>query len=502
MAEEIQPFIFSCRGGLVLEKSSFEIPSGAATELRNFEPDIDGGYRRINGYAKWNSNIVPQTASSDEKVLMTAVFGSGIIAARGEKVFSATSGSSWTEIDTGRTSAGRYTFERYNFNGTNKIVFCDGANPASTWDGSSIVDLNGTGSPSAPEFVAIYKNHVFFADSTTNTLTFSTPYAETDFTTGGGTIKIDAKVVGLKVHRDNLYIFADTRIYKLTGSSSSDFAIAPVTRRIGCLSGFTIQEFAGDLIFLAPDGLRTIAATEKIDDTNIGTISTAIRPRFIEHTDASLFESVVIPNKTQYRLFFVESGIGQINTDGICCVLQLPEATQAASYEYSDLKGIKPSCTDYELTSSGYLIVHGGFDGYVYQQESGNNFDGTAIEATYRSPDLIIGDPGITKNFTHLLINYAPETTINASVYLRYDYEVAAAIRPDPYPLVVSTVVSQYGAVAYGTGVYGGASEPIYRQPVEGSGYAVAVRVIDSGTTTGPFTLRGFQLEYLPGARR
>ena len=57
-----------------------------ALELQNFEPDISGGYRRISGYTKWNSNIVPQTASSTEKVLDGGFDGnSKVIAARGTK---------------------------------------------------------------------------------------------------------------------------------------------------------------------------------------------------------------------------------------------------------------------------------------------------------------------------------------------------------------------------------------------------------------------------------
>ena len=60
-----------------------------ALELQNFEPDIRGGYRRISGYTKWNSNIVPQDAASTEKVLMSAYFNGKVIAARGTKIHEA-----------------------------------------------------------------------------------------------------------------------------------------------------------------------------------------------------------------------------------------------------------------------------------------------------------------------------------------------------------------------------------------------------------------------------
>ena len=501
---EIVPFVFSLSGGLVLNKSSFEINPGAAVELQNYEPSIRGGYRRINGYTKWNSTVVPYTGSANEKVLMSAIFGTTVIAARGEKVFTGGTSGAWTQIDTGRTNAKRYTFERFNFNGTDKIIFADGANHASTWDGTNLVDMNGasgTGAgtaPSAPQLITIFKDHIFYADSTTNTVTFSAPFSENDFTSGNGagTIKIDSTIVGMKVFREELYIFGATRIFKLTGSSSSNFAMQPVARSIGCVSGFTIQEFAGDLVYLGPDGLRTIAGTSRIGDVELGTISQAVRPLFAEQPDPELFESLVIPSKTQYRIFFCNDGRLDRETKGIVCVLK------GEGYEFSELRGIKPASTDTERLSGVETVIHGGYDGYIYQQEKGNSFDGAEIEGTFRSPDLTMGDAGVSKSFTHLLINYSPESAVNATIALKYDYSVDTAVNPAPYPLSVSSLVSVYGTQVYGAGIYGGASDPVLRQPIEGSGYAIAIRIVDDGTTSSPYTMRGFQLEFSQGTRR
>ena len=51
-----------CRGGLVTNLSPIQqginLP-GSARRLVNFEPSIDGGYRRINGYVKYDSNYIP-----------------------------------------------------------------------------------------------------------------------------------------------------------------------------------------------------------------------------------------------------------------------------------------------------------------------------------------------------------------------------------------------------------------------------------------------------------
>ena len=101
MADESQttPSAFNCEGGLVLNKSTFMMLPGEALELKNFEPAIEGGYRRINGYTKYVSVIVPFTSSDVEKILMVATFGNKVLAARGTNIFSASpGGSSWTSI--------------------------------------------------------------------------------------------------------------------------------------------------------------------------------------------------------------------------------------------------------------------------------------------------------------------------------------------------------------------------------------------------------------------
>ena len=96
---------------------------------------------------------------------------------------------------------------------------------------------------------------MFYAGKSTTPeeLVFSAPFDEDDFTSGNGagSIRVDDTITGIKVFRDSLFIFCENRIFKLVGNTSSDFQMIPVTRNIGCLNGDTIQEFAGDLIFLA-----------------------------------------------------------------------------------------------------------------------------------------------------------------------------------------------------------------------------------------------------------
>ena len=504
MADEtgLNPYYFPLEGGLVLDQPTFNMAPGMALELLNYEPDIRGGYRRIDGYLKWNPNIVPQTASANEPVLMSAFFAgnSSVIAARGTSVYKAGTTGSWTAIDTGRSGAGKYTHFRYNLNGTEHIIWADGANHATKYDGTNVTDLNSTGAPANPKFVIGYKNAFFFAGHSANVeeLVFTAPYTDSDFNTanGAGAIRVDSPITGLFPFRDELFIFCEERIFRLIGNTIADFQLQPVTRDVGCLNGFTIQELAGEILFLGKDGIRTVAATEKINDVNLGAITKPIQELFSNFPDVSQFDSIVIPDKTQYRLFFTNTGIASTaKTRGVVAVLK------EKGFEFSEIEGIQPACTDFVTIQGESFVLHGGFDGFVYRQEQGNTFDGTAIKGRYRSPDLTMGDAGLRKNFQRVIINYSPTGVINSDLFIRYDYEAPQVARPAAYPFDSSTVVALYGTSLYGTATYGGQSNPLVRQPIEGSGFAIAMRVVDSAESSA-YTLKGFQLEFTAGARR
>ena len=508
----ITPAVITCNGGLILNKDIFDMEPGEALQLTNFEPDIAGGYKKILGTTAYNTNIVPQVSASSETVDMVAIFNDVVLAARGGTVSRAGTSGSWTSTATSKGSTYRYDFERFNYNGTEKIIIATGSTAAFTLDTSYTEDvINATGggtAPTNPKYVSSFQNHMFYAgmSDAISTVQYSGPFTEDDFDTGGGTIKVDTTIVGLKVFRESLFVFGEDRIYKITGSSSSDFAVVPVTRKIGCVSGASIQELGGDLIYLAPDGLRTIAGTERIGDVELGTVSKQIQKR-IADVGTDNISSTIIRNKSQYRLFYPTTTGTETNSKGILAVLkQSPEG--GLVFEYADIKGIKPTCCDSFFVSNTETTVHGGYDGYIYKQESGGSFTRAGstytITGFYRSPDMTLGDGGIRKTMQRALVNYevneAIDTT-NQTFSLRYNFDDTDTPQPDPYELSSATVAAFYGTGSYGTSAYGSSGFPLERKSVEGSGFVVAFKFEDESTKKS-LSLKGFELEFIPGGRR
>ena len=510
---EISPFVVRLKGGLVLDKSTFEYDPGEAKVLQNFEPSIKGGYRRLDGTQKSTSNEI----SGSGNILGITTLGSTIIAARGASLFKASATSlsaSWTSITGARTSATRYNFDALNFNGTAKIIGVDSVSNAFTYDGSNYVLLNGasgTGAgtaPADPEHVAVHRGRVFFSGMAADTaeIVYTAILSENDYTSasGAGNMQVPDKIVQLKSFREKLIIFCENSIYQLLGSSPADFVLSPITRDLGCVDGFSVQEFGSNLVFLAPDGLRTVAATEKIGDIELGSLSRNIQSKLESVASGALISSVVAREKNQYRLFFPGTTADEADSEGIIM-------TQTKDgFSFSTIKGFGPACATSTIITGEEYILHGERSGgFIYRQDTGNTFaedvdgdNGTNMTAIYQSPHMILGDAGIRKNMQRVILNYEAEGTLDADLYMLYDYEDPDSAQPSAIQLTDIGSVSLYGTAKYGTGLYGTTEGiPLIRQHVVGSGFAIGIKIKDEDGKS-PFIIKGFQLGFTPGGRR
>ena len=506
----IAPYTASCGGGLILNKDVYNMQPGEALQLTNFEPSVEGGYRRLNGTEKYNSTIVTQVSASTERIQLSAIFNNIIVAARGGTVYTGTTSGSWTSRATSKGTTYTYDFDKYNYNGTNKIIIATGEAAAFTLDTSYTEDIiNATGggtAPTNPKYVKSFANHMFYGgmSNSTHSVIFSGPFTEDDFDTNAGEIKVGDVVTGLKVFRDELFIFCQRKIYKLTGTTSSNFALAEVAKNVGTIAHHSIQELGGDLIFLAADGLRTVAGTERIGDVELGTISKQVQER-INEIEYDNVTATVVRNKSQYRLFYPKTSELETSAKGLLAVIKTNPNTGQLGFEYADIKSLKVSSCDSDYINNVETIVHGGYDGYIYKQESGNVFTTAsstrAIDATYRSPDMTMGDAGIRKSMDRVNINWEPEGVVSASLFVRYNYDDINTPQPSVISLASSGSGAYFGIGLFGTAAYGQGDLPITRESIEGSGFAVALKMTDT-STNAPFAIKGFQLEFTPGGRR
>ena len=201
-----------------------------------------------------------------------------------------------TFLSTSRETAGKTRFAKYNFSGTEKIVLVDGVNKPAIYDNTTFtVLLDAPTDVIGASVVAEVKNHIFFAKA--STITFTAPYTDNDFSAanGSGAIDVGGTITALAVFREQLIIFTETSIHQLTGNTIADFTLQPITTDIGCIDSDTVQEIAGDIMFLGPDGLRLLSGTDRIGDFGLASVSKTIQNTMTSFVSANTsFTSCVI----------------------------------------------------------------------------------------------------------------------------------------------------------------------------------------------------------------
>ena len=533
-----QPFSVPLQGGL--DKSTNAIAMlknpGLATKLLNFEVGTRGGYRRINGYSQLGDGTRP---NSSNEILGLYVYADGVIACAGTNIYFSADGDSWLQINmasvagggdnysafTGRsaaarTSQGKAHFATYEGNTVyGEVIVTDegsGVKPfyfKMTGTGAladrtffaKVITVSGT---VYPKFCVVHDKHLVVAGAATalNTIYYSGTSDIDDFTsTGSGSIVLDDQVVGLKSFRDELFIFCKNSIYKLQNiNNSSTIAVVPVTKNVGCVDGKTIQEFAGNLIFLAPDGFRTVAGTEKIGDVELGTISKPIQSitnDILDNVSTYEFSSVVLRDKSQYRMYYSSSSASTANSKGIIGTLR------PNGFEWSETRGIQaPAITSGFNYSGVEKVYHGDREGFIYNHDTGNAFNPegteTNVSAEYQSPDFDYGDFGTLKTLDHARIAVFPEGAVEPTLRVRFDYDSTDRLQPTDVGLISATP-SIFGdsAALFATSTFGAPEQPLVRATLTGSGHSNFFKIF-SNDTNAPYTINGLYINYRPSGRQ
>ena len=527
-----QPFTVACAGGLVNSANAIDLlrTPGVATELRNFEVSIEGGYRRINGYTKFGTN---QPTGSTTNILGVMPYADGVVVCAGTNIYFTQDGTTYLQINkishssgdnystftgksvTARTGQGQIQFAMFEGAAQDygTIIIADGANKPFSFR------MEGTGALSArtyfteevtvtgtkhATFVTSHDHHLIAAgvEDNENTVYYSVYNDPLDFGgTGAGAVTISDKVVGVRGFRQDLFIFCENSIHKLINiNNSQTVAVVPVAENVGCLSGYSIQEIGGDLIFLAPDGLRTVAGTARIGDVELGTVSKAIQPTVTDlanNINLYTISSVVLREKSQYRLFYTNTGADNTAQRGIIGTLR-PDG-----FQWSETRGIEVTAIGSGFNTDGIeKYYHGDTDGYIYSHDTGNNFDGNEVLARYETPNYDYGDLGTLKTLHYLRVSASAEGVVEPNVQVRFDYSSTDIPQPaDLFDLGIIDPPSKFSDAVFGTNVFGGASNPLIRVPLQGSGTSNNFTVI-SEDTKAPYTINGFYVDYIPSGRR
>jgi len=436
--------------------------------------------------------------------------------------FYVSTGTVWTHmVSSPATGGGKLRHTTFNFDGQDKTVFVDGLNYPVVYNssGNTMAYLDAS-TPNistdieGAELVTAFDSSVVYSKN--NKFYISTPFTIAAISGGAGpnfSANAGNTVTGLAVFREKLIVFTEDKIQSLVRLGASPFfEIQPITDKIGCISADSLQEFGGDVMYLAPDGLRLLSATDRIGDFALDVTSDTIfkdADDFLRSTTE--YCSVIIREKAQYRIFAYVGSQSQAVSEGLIATKFLPQGGDGI--EWSTTKGIKAFVADSIYSGTSESIMFANEDGFIYEMEQTNGFNGSNIETVVETPFMAITDPEVRKTAYKLTLYTDPTGQMDLKFRLLFDFDSGGDSRIiQPEEISIGSDTGGSGVFLYGnpTAIYGtsGSSvifgsklKRVYNENLIGSFHTVAMR-ITSDSTNPPFTLDSAVLQYRQNDRQ
>jgi len=335
---------------------------------------------------------------------------------QGETITSAVGSATCSGAETALTlpRGGKYEFQNYNFFGNLQTLSMWGVNQIgrgfrwNTVTGFTHVHITGlTNVTDVPEHLEAHKKHLFFSIGS------SVQHSSVGFPmvwnaiTGAAEIATGDRVVAMENQPgDILGIFNRNRTYLLYGDDIDNWDLVNYSLERGAIE-WTVQDM-GWSVYHDDRGIHTIRSTDAYGDLSQDSISTLIDP-LIQEAKSLIVDSVRIKSKDQYRVFYS-------NKTGV--LVRFDTRNRRAFMPFELNHEIKSICAE-EDSNGIERVFFGSTDGFVYEAEKGESFDGEDIQHFLRFAFAHCKSPRQEKRFHKVTLQidgpdnpgliYAPE---------------------------------------------------------------------------------------------
>lgn len=518
-------------GGLNVTASDQLLAPGECVELINYEITTTGRYERVTGYERFNGLLAPSQVTAanlpgfpfdSTEAMIAAVKAEqlvrrnaispvpgagpvlGVFGFNGEvfafrnnisntaaKLHKATFGG-WVEVSTPTLQPdGHYEVKEANFTGsasTSEVIGVDGKNPAFRFNGTTFTQITTSVPIDAPTHLEIMPSQILMLSFRGGSFLYSGVGEPTKFSPvdGGGEIAVGQEVTAMEVQADStVAIFTRNKTYMLYGSSATDFQLKALALRSGAIEK-TIQSM-GSTLYLDDRGLTRLDRVQQFGDFEGATISQKVQTMLIQRLQ-NVKTSMVLREKNQYRLFFADNTALTLTQYG------------GEIMGFTQLRlTFTPNCAWSGENAAGQeTYFMGGEDGYVYQMESGNNFDCQPYASSFQTGFMNGGSPEYKKRWRKLVMEAQSVTTIEAQYKCYYDYA-------DPNIPLSETMIgsgAKWDLDTWNDAIWGGASTSWTDLYIDGVSRNISIYMRSESDYYPPYIMSLLFLHASPRGRR
>ncbi len=439
-----------------------------------------------------NRVVVQSGAFADNDAAGYLVIGAVTAGPYGAGPASSASGmATLTGAETANTiqPGGQYEFRNYNFyatSGTFRMYGVSGVDYAFEWDGTVYVPIITGNTNDKPTHLEVYEYHLFLAFEK-GSLQNSVPGEPCEFDGARGSSENGAgfEITGMINEKSALAVFTQRRTFMLYGTSSDDFALKIVDPEAGS-SEWSIQK-VGVSHYLDDSGFTRLDAVQDYGNFKSAITSQVIEPLVNDKKDL-LTTSVLVKKKNQYRAFFSDGTALYVTLDG-----DKVKGFMPVKFEDSDYSAIPVRCACQGKIGSEEVLFFGSDDGFVYQMDKGNSFDGDALVNFFRPVFSHQKSPTTIKDYLKILLEVESDDTVTLTFSADFDYSERGS---DQYDYTIQSGggywnISNWNEFNWSTAIVG-----YLEGDLKGHGTNIAFLVYNESTYEAPHKISSALIHY------
>jgi hypothetical protein len=323
-------------------------------------------------------------------------------------------------------AGGRYEGLMHNFyalSSSNRFYGVNGVGPAFEFDGTTFVLLDSPVTPDTPNHIGIQSEHLVL-HLRGGRIIGSGDGVPDNFTAAFGAFDLglgDDCTGMIGPYNNGLIVAARNHVRVLLGHDVSDMNLDTQAAFSGCIE-WTLQ-IVNRPTFYDDAGVRDLTAAATFGNFNINTLSRLIEPMVqgFKALGVTPVASLVCKRKSHYRVFLSDGKciciyFGAVSTNPVTGLTSLPQIL------VSDLGKVVSFATSMDDGLGNEVMLFGSDDGYLYELDSGNNFDGAEIEAYFRTTYDACKSPDYTKRFHSCSIQGSFGDNIDAGYAAEYSF--------------------------------------------------------------------------------
>ena len=346
---------------------------------------------------------------------------------------------------------GDYDIIVHNFYGaTNlrKIYWCNGVDTAYMFNGTVIVPIRVTGmADDKPTHLAAHLSRLWLSypggsiqrSAVKDPITFSALLGAGEMATGSDVVSIDV------LTKATLAFLCqnDDSIWMLQGTDETTWDFSQFSDSVGAKAN-TVQGI-NNLVFMSGDKLTTLQATQKFGDFVDNDLDEGLA-RFIK--DRIPVTAISVLKKSQYRLFFDDGFVA-------CVTFNKGKPTTSTILQYN----FQATCTWSTIEDGEEYVYVGADNGFVYQLDSGNTFDGESITGFIRLPYYHFKSQRHNKHFLKVIaeLDGPISLTENTTLTLLTEFDYGSSEIPNSREYLYTVVgggtywdwLGEWGSFAY-----------------------------------------------------